>query len=47
MRQDSFIDPTATSQIYDNAFIPTEPFHPTTKQYVDDELLKKQDLLTA
>lgn len=47
MRQDSFIDPTATSMIYDNAFIPTEPFHPTTKQYVDDELLKKQDLLTA
>lgn len=47
MRQDSFIDPTATSMIYDNAFMPTEPFHPTTKQYVDDELAKKQDLLTA
>ena len=46
MRRNSFIDPTATSQFYDNAFIPTEDFHPTTKKYVDDELLKKQDLLT-
>lgn len=37
LRKMSFIEPTATSAIYDNAFIPTEDFHPATKKYVDDK----------
>lgn len=39
----SFI-PTDTS--LREPFIPTAPSHPTSKKYVDDELAKKQDILT-
>lgn len=39
-----FIDPSHT---YWTPFMPTDPSHPTSKQYVDDWLATKQDILTA
>lgn len=47
MRENSFIEASTPSGYYINAFIPTDDTDPTSKKYVDDELLKKQDLLTA
>lgn len=37
----------STNTAYQSPFDPTQPYHPTTKKYVDDGLALKQDILTA